>query len=105
MPLTRDFKENVQARVRSDPKFRRALLKESVDCLLAADVDTGKAVLRDYINATVGFEDLGRLTGKPPKSLMPMFGPGGNPQARNLFEVIRRLQQREGIRLEVKAVR
>ena len=104
MPLTRDFKETVQARVRSDPEFRRALLKESVESLLEGDVDTGKAVLRDYINATVGFEALGRLTGKPPKSLMRMFGPGGNPQARNLFEVINHLQQREGIRLEIKAV-
>lgn len=104
MPLTRDFKETVQARVRSDPEFRRALLKESVDCLLEGDVDTGKAVLRDYINATVGFEDLGRLTGKSPKSLMRMFGPNGNPQARNLFEVISHLQEREGIRLEVQAV-
>ena len=68
-------------------------------------MDTGKAVLRDYINATVGFEDLGRLTGKSPKSLMRMFGPDGNPQARNLFDVISRLQEREGIRLEVQAVR
>ena len=105
MPLTRDFKETVQARVRSDPEFRRALLKESVESLLEGDVDTGKAVLRDYINATVGFEALGRLTGKPPKSLMRMFGPAGNPQARNLFEVINHLQQREGIRLEVQVVR
>ena len=105
MPLTRDFKETVQARVQSDPEFRRALLKESVDCLLVGEVDTGKAVLRDYINATVGFERLGLLTGKSPKSLMRMFGPDGNPQARNLFEVISRLQEREGIRLEVQAVR
>ena len=105
MPLTRDFKETVQARVRSDPEFRRALLKESVESLLEGDVDTGRAVLRDYINATIGFETLGRLTGKPPKSLMRMFGPGGNPQARNLFEVINHLQQREGIKLEVQVVR
>ena len=105
MPLTRDFKETVQARVRSDPEFRRALLKESVDCLLEDDMDIGKALLRDYINATIGFEALGQLTGKSPKSLMRMFGPGGNPQARNLFEVINHLQQREGIRLEIQVVR
>ena len=105
MPLIRDFKETVQARVRSDPEFRRALLKESVESFLEGDVDTGKAVLCDYINATIGFEVLSRLTGKPPKSLMRMFGPAGNPQARNLFEVINHLQQREGIRLEVQVVR
>ena len=105
MPLTRDFKETVQARVRIDSEFRRALLKESLDSLLEGEMDVGKALLRDYINATIGFKTLGRLTGKQPKSLMRMFGPGGNPQARNLFEVINHLQEREGIRLEVQSVR
>ena len=105
MALTRDFRETVQARVRRDPAFREELLKEGVECLLAGDVDTGKAVLRDYINAAIGFEQLASLTNKSPKSLMRMFGPNGNPQAGNLFEVIDHLQQREGLVLRVKAVR
>ncbi|MDE2769218.1 MAG: transcriptional regulator [Chloroflexota bacterium] len=105
MPLTRDFKETVQSRAERDPEFREGLLKDGVECLLAGDVDTGKILLRDYINATVGFEELASLTGKPPKSLMRMFGPSGNPQARNLFEVISRIQQHEGVQLEVSAVR
>ena len=105
MALTRDFKETVQARVQRDPTFRRALLEEGVRTLLAGDVETGKAVLRDYINATLGFEELGRLTARPSKSLMRMFGPRGNPQARNLFEVIGHLQRREGVQLDVRAVR
>ena len=105
MALTRDFKETVQARARRDPDFREGLLKEGIECLLGGDIDAGKIVLRDYINATIGFEALGSLTSKPPKSLMRMFGPTGNPHARNLFEVISRLQQHEGVHLEVKAVR
>ena len=105
MPLTRDFKETVQARARRDPAFREGLLKEGVECLLAGDVDAGKIMLRDYINATIGFAQLGSLTNRPPKSLMRMFGPAGNPHARNLFEVISRIQQYEGVQLEVKAVR
>ena len=105
MPLTRDFKETVQARAERDPAFREGLLEEGVECLLAGDVDTGKIVLRDYINATIGFEELGSLTNKQPKSLMRMFGPDGNPHARNLFEVISRIQQHEGVQLEVNAVR
>ena len=64
-----------------------------------------KAVLRDYINATIGFEELGDLTDKSPKSLMRMFGPRGNPQARNLFEIIDTLQKREAVHFEVRAVR
>ena len=105
MVLTRDFKETIQARIERDPTFREELLKEGVECLLSGDVDTGKAVLRDYINATIGFKELGGLTAKSPKSLMRMFGPSGNPQARNLFEIIGCLQKREGLHLKVQAVR
>ncbi len=105
MPLTRDFKETIQARIESDPVFREELLKEGIECLLSGDVDTGKAVLRDYINATIGFQVLGGLTEKSPKSLMRMFGPKGNPQARNLFQIIGFLQKQEGLRLKVDVIR
>ena len=105
MPLTRDFKETVQARAERDPAFREGLLKEGVECLLARDVDMGKIVPRDYINATPGFEELGSLTNMPPKSLVRMFGPSGNPRARGLIEVINRIHQHEGVQLEVNAVR
>ena len=56
---------------------------------------------RDYINATIGFEELSELTGKPAKSLMRMMGPGGNPTARNLLEVVAHLQKAEGLRFEL----
>lgn len=103
MALTRDFKETVLARVQADPKFRDALLKEGIETMLAGDVDTGKAILRDYIKATVGFEQLGAETGSSPKSLIRMFGPTGNPQARNLFSVISHLQRHAGLTLHVTA--
>ena len=74
---SRDFKEIVQARAERDPAFEKGWLKEGVECLLAGDVDTGKIVLCDYINATIGIEELGSPTNKPPKSLMRMFGPSG----------------------------
>ena len=64
---------------------------------IKGDLDTGKAVLRDYINATVGFEELGKATGTPPKSLMRMFGPRGNPTANKLFAVIGLLQKQSRI--------
>jgi hypothetical protein len=99
MPLTRDFKETIQARAARDAAFRRHLLKEAVDCMLAGDIDTGKTVLRDYINATVGFDELSAVTHKSPKSLMRMLGPTGNPHARNLFEIVAYLQESEGLRL------
>jgi hypothetical protein len=101
--LTRDFKETVQARAKRDPVFRQALLQEAVEAMLAGDLATGKALLRDYINATVGFEPLGRATGTPPKSLMRMLGPRGNPQASNLFAVLGHLQKHGGFHLSVRA--
>ena len=105
MPLTRNFKETIKNRIESDPAFREELLKEGIECFLVGDMDTGKAILRDYINATIGFDALGTVTDKSPKSLMRMFGPKGNPQARNIFEIIAHLQKKEGIQFKVQAVR
>ena len=101
MPLTRDFRETIKARAERDAEFRAALLSEVVDLFLAGDVATGKAVLRDYINAGIGFEALAEKTGTPAKSLMRMLGPKGNPRADNLFAVIGELQRSNGIHLAV----
>src|SRR5258708_24085681 len=101
VPLTRSFKELVQRNVADDPAFGEALLREGIDTMLTGDVDTGKAILRDYIKATIGFEKLGEATGTQPKSLIRMFGPRGNPQAKNLFSVIGYLQKRAGVELHV----
>jgi DNA-binding phage protein len=103
MALTRDFKQTVQARVRRDPAFRKALLRESVESFLSGDVETGKSVLRDYINATIGFAELAEATDHSAKSLMRMLSPSGNPQARNLFEIVEFLQRRERVRFKVAA--
>lgn len=103
MPLTRSFKETVQARARRDKAFRKALLIEAIEALLADDIETGKAILRDYINATVGFEKLSKQTGAPAKSLMRMLGPRGNPKASNLFSIIHGLQKTSGVHLRVRA--
>ena len=105
MQVTRDVRETVMARAGRDPEVREGLLDEGIEALLRGDVEVGKALLRDYINAAIGFDDLGLLTDKSPKSLMRMFGPNGNPQARNLFEVINQIQRHEGVRLHVTAAR
>jgi DNA-binding phage protein len=104
MPLSRSFKEFVKSRIEHDPKFRQAMFQEAVQTLIDGDVDTAKAVLRDFINATIGFPALAEATKMPPKSLMRMFGPNGNPTAVNLFGVIVALQQMTGMHLEVRAV-
>jgi|SRR5829696_1942778 hypothetical protein len=105
MPLTRAFKETVKARLERDPAFRAAMLREAVEALLAGDVITGKAVLRDYVNATVGFERLAGATNMPIKSVMRMLGPNGNPTASNLFAIIGELQRSSGVQLQVRVSR
>jgi hypothetical protein len=82
-----------------------ALLREGVECLFVGDVETGKMVLRDYSNATVGFMKLAEVTQRSPKSILRMFGPDGDPHARNLLEVVAFLQRAEGVHLQVRSVR
>lgn len=102
MPITKDFKHTIQARALKDKTFREGLLRESMEYLLADDVQTGKALLRDYINATTGFEELAKRTHKDSKSVMRMLSPSGNPTANNLFDILSVLQKKEGVHYELQ---
>ncbi len=105
MALTRDFRETVQARVKRDATFRKGLLSEAIESLLSGEVSLGKELLRDYINATVGFPKLAAHTKIHVKTLHQMVGPNGNPTASNLFEIVAYLQHAEGVRFEVRSAR
>ena len=102
MAITRDFKETIQTRALRDSRFREGMLREAIECMLSGDLKTGKALLRDYINAIIGFEQLGKLTQKDPKSLMRMLSTDGNPTASNLFDVICALEKKENIRYRLR---
>jgi DNA-binding phage protein len=101
MPLTHDFKETIRARAQREPKFRQALLREAVESYLTGDLETGKSVLRDYVNATIGFHALEEQTDIPAKSLMRMLGPKGSPSAANLSSILTVLQKTEGVHFEL----
>jgi DNA-binding phage protein len=101
MPLTHDFKQTIQARAQREPKFRHALLREAVESYLNGDLQTGKAVLRDYVNATLGFHALEEETEIPAKSLMRMLGPKGSPSAANLSSILTALRNKEGLQFEL----
>jgi len=105
MGLTRPFIESVKERAEKDPDFRAALLTEASECFLNGEVSTAKTLLRDYVNATIGFENLSEETGKPTKSLMRMLSKDGNPRADNLALLIASLRTHEGITLHVEATR
>jgi len=105
MALTRDFRETVQARAKRDPAFRKGLLSEALESYLSGEAALGKELLRDYINATVGFPRLAAHTRIHVKTLHQMFGPHGNPTTSNLFEIVAYLQHAEGVRFEVRSAR
>ena len=103
MPLTIYFRDTVRMRAQSDASFRRALLSEVIELLISGDVELGQRVIRNYINATVGFETLAKTTNIPKPSLMRMFGPKGNPSSKNMFGVIAKLAKAEGVNFSLKA--
>ena len=102
MGLTKDFRETTYAPPQRDVGFRKALHTEAVNAHLHGEETIGKAVLRDFVNATIGFE-LGALAGILSKSLHRMFSPSGNPGTGNFFEVLRVLQEQAGVQLKVRA--
>ena len=85
--------------------FRREMLIGAVNELLSGDLHAGKAILRDYINATITFEGLAKKISKSGKSLHRMLGTRGNPRADNILEIIKALQAHEHITLRIKATR
>jgi DNA-binding phage protein len=103
MSLTRDFKETVLTRVQRDGKYREALFTEAINAYLAGDTATGKAILRDLVNATIGFEGLAAEVRKPSKSLHRMLAPRGNPNTENFFGIVSALQKKTRVKLRVTA--
>jgi len=101
MALTREFKETIVARARRDAKFRDAMFAEAINAYLAGDTGTGKAMLRDLVNATIGFEGLSAEIRKPAKSLHRMLATRGNPSTENFFDIVKALQKKTRTRLRV----
>ncbi len=101
--MTRSINTLVQRHTAADPVFGAALLREGIDTVLTGDIDTGKAILRDYIQGTIGFEKPGEATGIRQKSVTRMFGARGNPQARNLFSVLGLPAEAGALQLHVAA--
>ncbi len=103
MALTRAFRETIATRARRDPRFREALFTEAINAYLAGDTAEGKAILRDLVNATVGFEGLAAEIHKSSKSLHRMLAPRGNPSTDNFFSIVSALQKKTRVKLRVTA--
>lgn len=105
MALTRDFKATVVARVKKDPEFAKALLDEAATLFLNGDPETAKLILRDLVNATIGFEQLAQSIEKPSKSLHRMLSPTGNPTMTSLASIFAALKDSMKVKIHVHAVR
>ena len=79
------------------------MFSEAINAYLSGDTATGKAILRDLINATIGFEKLAAATKKPSKSLHRMLAPHGNPNTENFFDIVSALQRKTRVKLRVTA--
>jgi DNA-binding phage protein len=105
MVLTRDSKITVSERAKRDPAFAKALLDEALTLFLNGEPDTARLVLRDLVNATIGFERLATATGKPAKSLHRMLSPKGNASMDNLAVIIGALRKRLRVRVSTRTVK
>ena len=104
MILTRDFEETLNARVQRDPEFAAALLDEAIALFLSGEPETSRLILRDLVNATIGFEELAIATAKLNKSLQRMLSAKGNPTMDNLTAILNVLRQRLHVDIEIKTV-
>ncbi len=104
MALTREFKETVAARMRNDPAFARALLDEAITLFVDGEPDSAKLVLRDLVNATLGFEALAEEIHKPAKSLHRMLSASGNPTMSNISAVFAAVKRALGVEVRAQVV-
>jgi DNA-binding phage protein len=104
MTLTRDFKQTVVERVKRDPAFANALLDEAATLFLSGEPDAARLILRDLVNATVGFEHLAELTHKPSKSLHRMLSPKGNPSMDNLAAIFSAIRDWLKVTFDVRVI-
>jgi DNA-binding phage protein len=104
MAITRDFKKTVIERAEREPEFAKALLDEAATLFLNGEPETARLILRDLVNATIGFEQLAVVTAKPSKSLHRMLSTKGNPSMDNLAAIFGAMRDKLKIGFEVRIV-
>jgi DNA-binding phage protein len=102
MALTRDFKNTVVERLKNDPAFAKGLLEEAATLFINGEPETARALLRNLINASIGFEKISQDVKKDSKSLQRMLSAKGNPSMNNLADIFRAIQTNLNVSLEVQ---
>jgi hypothetical protein len=100
-PRTKLFSETIHEHLQKSRSFRSAYLRGTMECLVTGEIETGKILLRDYVEGTLGFVKLGKALGRSPAGLKRMLAPKGNPPLRNFFEVTTYLLKKDGAKFEI----
>lgn len=93
----KNAKDLIVEELREDADLRKTHLKDAIACLIMGESRTGRLMLRNIVNATIGFEYLQGEVGMPAKSIMRMLSAAGNPNSDNLFKIINFLIKHEGL--------
>ena len=101
---THYFKQTMVERAQRNPAIARALLGEAATHFLNGEPHTARLILRDLVNATIGFEALAAETAKPAKSLYGMLSKEGNPTMNNLAAILGVLRTQMGVDLQARTV-
>ena len=102
MSMTRNVKQTIAGRVQREPAFGKALLIEAANLFLNGEPETARLILRDLVNATIGFEGLSAATAKPSKSLHRMLSENGNPSMDNLAAIFGAVRKNLGVEIRVR---
>lgn len=104
MPST-PYKDSMKAMVARNPDIAAEMLEDAINALFAGNLDEGRLLLRQYVNATIGFGELAQRTGKTDKNLIRSLGPNGSPTAANLFQIIQACMKAEGVTIAAHIIR
>lgn len=98
----REIIETITARVQSEPAYARALLQQATSLLLQGEPQTAKLLLRDLVNASIGFEQLARDMDKPSKSLHRMLSAAGNPTLSHVSAMLAAIAAHLGVEIQAR---
>lgn len=104
MDLIKDSKPTVVARAERDPKFAVALLNEAANHFLGGEPAIARTILRDLVDATVGFEFLAQRMLSPTHSVRRMLCAHGDPSMEKLATIFVSLQERLKVSFDVGIV-
>jgi DNA-binding phage protein len=102
--FTVDSSTTLQARIKADPAFAEALLREATDMFLNGEAEASRLLLRDVVNATVGFEQIATATNRPSKSVHRMLSARGNPTMESLSAVFSAIRKVLNVSFETHTV-